>query len=143
RSADIIKANFDQIGFKTRIQKMDFPTLQAEATSGKYAIRLVGWSGGFDPDVSSQFREGGLYNYGKFSDANLNTLLDKGLAESKFDDRKKIYDQVQSMLQDDVPIAFLYFPNNLQAVNKRVQGVTISGWTSSLLWNIYEWTVTQ
>ena len=33
-------------------------------------------------------------------------------------------------------MVFLYYPNNLQAVNKRVQNVTISGWTSSPLWNM-------
>lgn len=139
RSADIIKANLDAIGFKVRIQKMDFPTLQSEATQGKYVIRLVGWGALLDPDVSSQFRTGGLYNYGKFSNPDLDRLIDEGLVEPNFEKRKAIYDEIQVRLQEEVPVVFLYHQNGLQAASARTQNIEYWGYTAGILWNSHLW----
>lgn len=139
QSADIILANLQQIGMKVKVEKMDFPTMQARRGKGEYDLTLIGWSSLLDPDVSSQYRTGGGYNQGKYSNAKVDELLDKGAITAPFAERKAIYDQFQQAIYDDPPVVFLYSPNGLTAVNKRMENVKMSA--MGPLWNMHEWDV--
>jgi peptide/nickel transport system substrate-binding protein len=139
QSADVIMANLQQIGVKVQVQKMDFPTLQARRGKQDYDLSLVGWSSLLDPDVSSQVRTGAVYNNGKFSNPKADELLDKGVVTAEFNARKQVYDQLQKLLYDDPNFVYLYSPNTLAAVSKRMVNVKQSA--LGLTWNIYEWDV--
>jgi peptide/nickel transport system substrate-binding protein len=139
QSADIIVANLLQIGVKVTVQKMDFPTLQARRGKQDYDLSLIGWSSLLDPDVSSQVRTGAVYNNGKFSNPKADELLDKGVVTAEFNARKQVYDELQKLLYDDPNFVYLYSPNTLAAVSKRMVNVKQSA--LGLTWNIYEWDV--
>jgi peptide/nickel transport system substrate-binding protein len=141
QSADIIMANFQQVGLKVEIQKVDFPTLQARRKAGDYDVALIGWSDILDPDVSSQFRTGGIYNSGLYSNKQVDDLLAKGIVTAEFNARKAIYDQFQKLIYDDVPAVFLYSPNGLTAVSKRMVNVNMS--TFDITYNLEKWDVTK
>jgi len=123
RSADIIKENLAAVGVKTDIQKSDFPTLIAAAKKGDYDLMLIGWAGPTDPDVSSQYRTAGQYNFSFLSMPDLDKLLDAGAAASDPAKRKGIYDQFQAMFADQLPVLVLYYPNARTAISTRMQNV--------------------
>jgi peptide/nickel transport system substrate-binding protein len=139
QSADIIMANLQQIGVKVEVQKMDFPTLQARRGKQDYDLSLIGWSDVLDPDVSSQVRTDAVYNNGKYSNPKADELLDKGVLTAEFNARKKIYDDFQKLVYDDPNFVYLYSPNTLAAVSKRMVNVKQSALGAT--WNIYEWDV--
>lgn len=141
QSADIILANFQAIGLKAKIEKMDFPTLQSRRGKGEYDLALIGWSSLLDPDVASQYKTGGAYNQGKYSNPKIDELLDKGALTAEFNARKAIYDEFQKEFVANPPGIMLYSPNALTAVNKRMVNVKMSVGTP--LWNMQEWDVTQ
>ncbi|HXX38720.1 MAG TPA: ABC transporter substrate-binding protein [bacterium] len=123
RSADIIAENLAAVGIKTQIQKSDFPTLIAAAKKGDYDLMLIGWAGPTDPDVSSQYRTGGQYNFSFLSMPDMDKLLDAGTTASDPAKRKQIYDQFQVMFADQVPVLVLYYPNARTAISRRMENV--------------------
>ena len=123
RSADIIQQNLQAVGIKVQIQKSDFPTHIAAAKKGDYDLLLVGWSGPTDPDVSSQYRTNGQYNFSFLSNPDMDRLLDAGVAASDPAKRRDIYDQFQTLFADQVPVLVLYYANARTAVSTRMQNV--------------------
>lgn len=141
QSAPIIIANLQEAGVKVKIQKMDFPTMQARRAKQDYDLSLVGWSSLFDPDVASQYQTGGVYNNGKYSNPKIDEFLTKGAVTAKFEDRKKIYDDFQQTIYNDPNVVFLYSPNALTAVAKRMVNVKMAA--PGFLWNMEKWDVTE
>lgn len=121
QSANIIQANLQAVGMQVRIQRLDFPTVLSRVFKGDYDLVLLGWTDTFDPDhVSSTFRTGGQYNLSNFSDPEVDAVIDQAAAERNPARRKVLYDRLQVLLQQKVPVVFLYYPNMLAAVNKRL-----------------------
>lgn len=141
QSAPIIVANLQQVGVKVKISKMDFPTMQSRRTKQDYDMSLVGWSSLFDPDVASQYQTGGVYNNGKYSNPKVDELLTRGAVTAKFEDRKKVYDEFQQTIYNDPNVVFLYSPNALTAVAKRMVNIKMAA--PGFLWNMEKWDVTE
>lgn len=141
QSADIIIANLQQVGVKVKVQKMDFPTMQSLRTKQNYDMSLVGWSSLLDPDVASQYRTGGVYNNGRYSNSKVDKLLDLGAVTAEFKARKAIYDNFTQTIYSEPNVVFLYSPNALTAVSKRMQNVKMAA--TGFLWNMQEWDVAQ
>ncbi|MEW6046759.1 MAG: ABC transporter substrate-binding protein [Bacillota bacterium] len=121
QSASIIQANLQAIGMQVRIQRLDFPTVLSRVFKDDYDLVLLGWTDTFDPDhVSSTFRTGGQYNLSNFSDPKVDALIDQAAAERDPARRKVLYDELQVLFQEKVPVVFLYYPNMLAAVNRRL-----------------------
>jgi peptide/nickel transport system substrate-binding protein len=123
RSADIIRENLLAAGVKVDIQKSDFPTHIAAMQQANYDIALLGWASTADPDVSSQYRTGGQYNYSFHSIAQMDQLLDDGVKISDPAKRRQTYDKFQEMFADELPIIVLYYENARVAIAKRMSNV--------------------
>jgi peptide/nickel transport system substrate-binding protein len=123
RSGDIIRENLVAVGMRVEIQKSDFPTHIAALRSANYDLALVGWGGNLDPDVSSQFRTGAIYNLTHHSIPQLDQLLDEGKATADPARRRQIYFRFQEVFADELPILVLYYPNARTVVAKRMSNV--------------------
>ncbi len=124
RSADIIRENLVAVGIKVEIQKSDFPTHLAALYAANFDLGLVGWSGGVDPDVSSQFRTGATYTrLIHMSNAQIDQLLDEGLATADTAKRRAIYGRFQEVFADELPYVVLYYQRGLTAVTRRMSNV--------------------
>lgn len=142
-SADIVQANLQDVGLKVSVEKMEFATLRARRVETTWDMGFIGWAGTIDPDVSSQFRTGGQYNNGQYTNTAMDALLDKGVATADPAERKKIYDDFQMMFADEWPILTLYWPRRTVAINKRVVGASHIMGTFNLCRNIHQWYVTD
>lgn len=123
RSADIIRENLIAVGIKTEIQKSDFPTHIAAMKQGNYDLALLGWTGPTDPNVASQYRTGGVYNYSYHSIAQMDQVLDEGAATADPAKRHQLYDRFQELFADELPVITLYYPNARTAVATRMTKV--------------------
>ncbi|BAS27998.1 ABC transporter substrate-binding protein [Limnochorda pilosa] len=121
RSASIIQANLQAVGMQVRIQRLDFPSVLSRVFADDFDLTLLGWTDTFDPDhVSSTFQTGGQYNLGNFSDPEADRLIEAAGSQRDPARRKVLYDQLQVLFQEKVPAVFLYYPNMLTAVSKRL-----------------------
>ncbi len=125
QSAVIIQQNLQEIGIKTKILSSDFPTHLTRVRNGEYDFGFIGSGGSPDPSESViNFNPDHLNNFAQLTDWTIFDTGAEGQAAFSFDERKALYDKFQILLKEEVPWAFLYFPNTLFAHRINVGGVT-------------------
>jgi peptide/nickel transport system substrate-binding protein len=85
---------------------------------------MMGWLGNIDPDdfYYAQHHTDGKSNAQKFSDAEVDRLLDAGRTEINRVTRKDIYARAATIIADQVSYIYLYNPSVIQAWNPRLSG---------------------
>jgi len=63
---------------------------------------------------------GGVNNW-LFKDEEVDNLLDEGRGLVKFEDRKPVYDKIQVLLSEKMPVIFLYVPLETQVLSPNVK----------------------
>lgn len=109
-----------------------------------------------DPDdynykeFTSQFIGQGSLNLASYSNPEAEKLLETGRTTSNQDQRKQIYGELQKVLVDDMPTAFIAFGNTIYATSDKVTGIKPraaphehGGLTGELWWNVEEWGKTE
>lgn len=82
-----------------------------------------------DPDVynynefGSKFINQGYWNMASYSNPEVDKLLEEGRTTFDKDERKKIYQQFQSIIADDQPTVFIAFSNNVYAISDKITGI--------------------
>lgn len=120
QSANIISENLKDIGLKVEIVKYDFPTTMQKADKGEHDLLLMGFTLTLDPDVSAVYGVDGPYNWMKYNNPVAQKLLEQGKAEPDREKRETIFDQLQEVWQQDLPLISLYSDKQLSAVSKDV-----------------------
>lgn len=89
---------------------------------------------------SSQRLDPGL-NIASYTNATVDTILEKARTESSPEKRAKAYTQFATELTKDTPAIFLYAPEFLYIVPKDIKGISIESTTipSERFLNIYKW----
>ena len=59
------------------------------------------------------------------------------------EERKAIYTDVARILNDELPVLFLWSPNSIYAANPRLQGFIPPTYASAYLWNAETWTIAE
>ncbi len=124
RTGEVIQAMAAEAGITITIKASEFATQLKEQQQGQFQLSRIGWSGRIDPDGNiHQFLtcKGGL-NDGKYC----NEAVDKALNDARvtYDPakRKALYDAAQAILQDELPIIYLYNQPGLWAMSKKLDG---------------------
>ena len=97
---------------------------------------------GIDPDTSGRFTCGSIppngQNYSRYCSPEMDAAETLGIASPDQERRRKAYAIVQRLLARDAPIAFVYWPKNVDAYDSRLEGFAPSPVTAS--WNAENWT---
>ncbi|MFN8483743.1 MAG: ABC transporter substrate-binding protein [Anaerolineae bacterium] len=87
---------------------------------------LVGFQWGVDPNQRTMFHSDsykGGFNMAKYSNPELDKILDDALLTTDVQKRKDLYFKMQQIVAEDLPVTILDFPKNLGAVSKKVTGL--------------------
>lgn len=116
-AAQIIAANLEPLGITVEIRQPDFSTWLDEQNSGNFDMLMMGWLGNIDPDdfYYSQHHTDGTSNAQKYSNAEVDELLDSARIETDKDARKDLYGQAASIIADEASYIYLYNPSVIQA----------------------------
>ncbi len=120
----VIQAMAAEAGITLELAAKEFATLLDEQTAGNYTASQVGWSGRVDPDGNiHQFvtTNGGI-NDSKYSNPEVDRLLDEARVSNDTATRKQSYDAALAILQEDMPIIYLYHQVWIWALDDKVQG---------------------
>jgi peptide/nickel transport system substrate-binding protein len=123
-AAQIIADNLAPLGIKVNIRTVDFATWLDEQNSGHFDILMMGWLGNIDPDdfYYAQHHTGGSSNAQKYSNPEVDQLLDAGRVETSQDTRADIYRRAATIIGDDCSYIYLYNPSVIQAWSKNMSG---------------------
>jgi len=129
-TAEMLKQQWEAIGAKVNVESLPVTNVQQNYIRPReYDALLFGQVLGIDPDPyafwhSSQTRDPGL-NIALYSNQSVDKILEKIRQERDEEKRAKLLKEFQQIVTEDLPALFLYSPNYLYVVNKKVEGVTI------------------
>ncbi len=123
-AAQIIKQQLKDVGIKVKVVGMESSLFFNSLGKHDFALTVVGWLGFIDPDeyFYNIFHSQGKWNQQSFANATFDQLLDQGRKETDMAKRKQIYGQIQQILVDEVPMAFLYMNPRITAYRDNVRG---------------------
>jgi peptide/nickel transport system substrate-binding protein len=123
-AAQIIADNLAPLGITVDIRTVDFATWLDEQNNGNFDMLMMGWLGNIDPDdfYYAQHHTGGTSNAQKFSDPEVDRLLDAGRVETDRAKRHDDYARAATLIADKVSYLYLYNPSILQAWTPALSG---------------------
>ncbi|HUG13515.1 MAG TPA: ABC transporter substrate-binding protein [Thermomicrobiales bacterium] len=91
-----------------------------------FEVVLIGFSWSADPDQATMFScdgYGGGFNFVRYCNEEVDTILQQALNEVDRDARIELYTQFQNIIMEDLPMAILDFPQAFIGVNNRVHNL--------------------
>ncbi|WP_457149180.1 ABC transporter substrate-binding protein [Mycobacterium sp. URHB0021] len=123
-AAQIIADNLVPLGITVNIRTVDFATWLDEQNNGNFDMLMMGWLGNIDPDdfYYAQHHSKGSSNAQKFSNAEVDRLLDAGRVETNRCARADDYAKAATLIADEVSYIYLYNPSVIQAWTTGLSG---------------------
>jgi peptide/nickel transport system substrate-binding protein len=126
--AELLQADFNAVGFKTTIEKIDTATFLGRMTEGKHQLFLMDGTYSM-PDPEELFWT--FYGCGNprskrwgYCDPKIEDLRGKQTAEMGQEKRKQILWDMQKLLLDETAPAVNYYNRFATVMNKRVKGLS-------------------
>jgi peptide/nickel transport system substrate-binding protein len=122
--AQVIQSMVSEVGIDITLNAKEFASMLEDQTAGNYQASLVGWSGRVDPDGNiHQFMttEGGI-NDSKYSNPEIDRILDSARTTNEVAERKALYSEARVILDQDLPIVYLYHDTWIWALDDGVSG---------------------
>ena len=141
---------YKQIGVKITPKVEDFTALVPKLTGGSPEVEavIIGWSLGADPDPFTIWHSSNVAtpqkagnNFVGYSNPDVDKLIEQGRngPDCSQAARQKAYQQMNKILNEDVPYAFGFSPKSIMAVDAKVQGVDPGTFDLYGTWNIDKW----
>ena len=120
----VVQAMVQEAGFDVSLRSMEFASQLRDQQQGKFQLSRVGWSGRIDPDgnIHPFWPSRGGQNDGKYSNPTIDKLLTDARAVYDQAERKKLYDEAQTIAQDEIPVLYLYNQPWFYATSARISG---------------------
>lgn len=135
----VMKDDYAKLGIDVTVENLDWPTLYEKATNKQLEAYFMAAGLTPDPDTSQAtvFKTNGPQNYYNYSNPEIDKLYDKGLAELTTETRKPVYKEIYKILNNDLPILYVYQRSDMWVANARVKGYQISSFRE-FFYNIYK-----
>jgi peptide/nickel transport system substrate-binding protein len=142
--AKALASQFKKIGIKVNVMPMEWGKFKEDVEKGRIQLWSLTWVGFKDPDIyryafaTESFPPNGG-NRGYYSNPKLDQLVDKGKVTTNLEERKKIYGEVQQIVNNDLPYIFLWHEENYAVYSRQLKGFSLyaDGRMSSLT-NVYK-----
>lgn len=128
-----------KLGIDVTMQYTEWNTILQLYRDGEYDARVGWWVIKPDPDLYDYFHSKGGLNQIKYSNPKVDELLEQGQQLVNMEDRAKVYQELQEILIDDQPSIFLYYPIELRATSKRLQGLPAIAYRDAMLYLHKAW----
>jgi len=144
KTAEIIQQNLAAVGIRMEIRTLEWSAFINEfVDKRKFDAVILGWSISQDPDQydiwSSKKTGPKELNFVGFADAEVDRLLEEGRRTFDIEKRKKAYFRIQEILAEEQPYVFLYYPDSLPVVQKRIHGIEPA--PAGISYNFIKWYV--
>lgn len=129
---------YQQLGFDVTLEIVDWPVHLEMYASQQYDLLMQWWITPPDPDLYPHYHTE-VNNRWKYSNAEADELMTRSRAEPDVQKRIEIFHELQALLAEDVPVVYLYYPQEVQAVSTRSKGLPLIGYRDMLTWMHLAW----
>lgn len=144
--AAVAKKNWKDIGVDLDIQLMDFNALLDNYMKpGKFDITFSAMSLSLDPDQRGLFHSNSVsgFNRGRYSNPQVDKLLEDGVKITDPTQRKAIYTEYQKIMTDDAPVILVYANKYTDFVSKKIKGVVNFPGLGTDYAYVYRWYINE
>ena len=127
-AAQILQYQLEKIGVEMKIRVMEWQAfLNTVVLPRKFEAIILGWSLSLMPDAKSiwhseSISKGG-FNLVHYKNKTVDALIEKGAKTINVDKLSIIYKSIFKHIANDLPYLFLYIPNSITVVNKKIKNV--------------------
>lgn len=127
--AEMVAAYMQELGIDARGEGEEAGVWREERKNGDLSIYVSGWFSSPDPDepYSAMFSSQSATNYFKYDNPKLDDLLSQARSVSDKKKRIALYTQIESILMEDVPQAYVAITDLYDAHHTDVRGFTHTG----------------
>jgi peptide/nickel transport system substrate-binding protein len=139
-----LQAHFKDVGVEMNIERVEFNAMTEHLRGREFEAVLGGWSAALFVDPSDMWRSDrpghkSELNYTGYSNPKADELIDLGLKTPETEKAAPHWRELQAVLYDDQPYLFLWWTNELVAIDKRFENVHIN--VLSNFHRLYDWSV--
>ena len=124
QAMEVVQAMVAEAGFDLKLNTMEFATSLDAGDRGDFEAYLLAWSGRTDPDgnIWNFWHTGGPNNYPAYSNPEVDRALEDARKTNDVKERAALYAKAQAQELADLPILYLWAPQNLVGINAKLTG---------------------
>ncbi|WP_428024523.1 peptide-binding protein [Arcobacter sp.] len=127
-AAQIIQYQLAKIGVKMKIRVMEWQAfLNTVVHPRNFEAVVLGWGLALMPDAyplwHSDSMKKGRFNLVGYSNKEVDELIVKGSTTVDKKELSKIYKKIFNIISNDTPYLFLYIPNSISVVSKKIKNI--------------------
>ncbi|WP_418179449.1 peptide-binding protein [Aliarcobacter lanthieri] len=127
-AAQILQYQLAKVGVTMKIRVMEWQAfLNTIVHPRNFETILLGWSLALMPDAyplwHSKSAKLGGFNLVNYKNPKIDELIEKGSGTINKDDLSIIYKEIFKIISDDLPYLFLYIPDGITAINKKIKNI--------------------
>jgi len=137
----MVQAQLKEIGIKVNLRTYEWTVFSEKLRKGDYQAAITGWRVGTKVELrsfwhSSQIGRAG-FNRVFYCNPVVDRLIDR--AEEILDRKEALplWHRLQEIIYNDQPVTFLYVPQRIVGVNKRIKGYQMN--PLSVFYNLRDW----
>lgn len=131
RLATIFQHQLKQVGIELEIRSYDWGTFYGDIKAGNFQLYSLSWVGIKSPDVfhyvfhSESLPPAGA-NRGRYRNPTLDRLIEKALVAPEKGTQVQLFQQVQTLLAEDLPYIPLWFEHQMAAMRSDIEGYALA-----------------
>ena len=125
REAQLVQAMLGEAGFQATVRELEWGTFLSNLKDGTFQVGRLGWTTTPEPNdlLYNRYHTGDpSFNSSRYSNPQVDKLLEDGLHELDQQKRAEIYRQAQAIIVDDAPEFHIFHESRVYAMDKKVQG---------------------
>ena len=127
-AAEILQYQLSFSGIDMKIRVMEWQAfLNTIIHPRKFDAIILGWGLSLMPDAKSIWHSSndkvGGFNMVGYKNIQVDKLIEQGEVTIDKKELSKIYKKIYKKISDDIPYLFLYIPNSITSVNKKIKNV--------------------
>jgi peptide/nickel transport system substrate-binding protein len=143
-AAVMVQANLKDLGVVVDLTSQESNAFLDNLRTHDFQASMFGWSASLFMDPSAIWKcsspeHPADFNYPQYCNPAVDALIDKGLDTPKFDDAAPIWKEMEARIYDDQPYLFLYWMDEIVAVDSRFQDVEVNLLSSTF--HLQKWQV--
>jgi peptide/nickel transport system substrate-binding protein len=124
--AEAIAGQLQEVGIKLNVEVTESGVIDERRKTGDWDIYLQAMNTAMVPDptyyLGLTYKTGGAYNYPEYSNSRVDDLLDEASQTTDEQDRLEITNEIQSIVQDEVPVLTVAYYGVIVASKDYVKG---------------------
>jgi len=126
----LLQRELERVGVKMTLKPMEYASYEGKVVKGEYDAAVEAMATDVDPDPSPMLHTSQIppdgFNVARYSNPEMDKLLDEARVEFDQEKRKALYFRAQDLFHQDEPMSMILYPASKWALGNRFKGINTS-----------------